>query len=87
MTAFPDGYGGISHSIASAAPLGNGQTYYVATDGSDTNDGSLNAPFKTFQKAAETLQPGDTCIIRGGTYHETLTPRSGEAESPITYKA
>lgn len=44
-------------------------------------------PVQNFSKAAETLQPGDTCIIRGGTYHETLTPRSGEAESPITYKA
>ncbi|MFR5110148.1 MAG: Ig-like domain-containing protein [[Clostridium] leptum] len=87
LTAFLTGMAVFPTSIASAAPLGNGQTYYVATDGSDTNDGSLNAPFKTFQKAAETLQPGDTCIIRGGTYHETLTPRSGEAESPITYKA
>ena len=52
LTAFLTGMAVFPTSIASAAPLGNGQTYYVAADGSDTNDGSLNAPFKTFQKAA-----------------------------------
>ena len=42
LTAFLTGMAVFPTSIASAAPLGNGQTYYVATDGSDTNDGSLN---------------------------------------------
>jgi hypothetical protein len=40
--------------------------YYVATDGSDSNAGTLLAPFATIQHAATVLSPGDTCYIRGG---------------------
>ena len=45
--------------------------------GSDANDGSAGAPWKTLGKASATMQPGDTCVVRGGTYHETLKPGSG----------
>jgi hypothetical protein len=63
-------------------------SYYVATNGSDSNVGSLSAPFKTIQKAANTVQPGDTAYIRGGTYRETITvPRSGTSSKPIAFKA
>ena len=44
------------------------QTYYVATDGSDTNPGTLALPFASLQKANDTVVPGDTVYIRGGTY-------------------
>ena len=74
-------------SAATAASAQDERTYYVAVDGSDENDGTKDAPFKTLTKAAQTLQPGDTCVIGGGTYHETLMPQSGEAGRPITYKA
>ena len=61
--------------------------YYVATTGSDTNPGTASAPFRTIQKAASIMYPGDTCIIRGGTYREQVTPaRSGTAEDPITFQ-
>ena len=34
--------------------------YYVATNGNDTNPGTgTNAPWRTVQKAANTLSPGD----------------------------
>jgi Carbohydrate binding domain./F5/8 type C domain. len=68
---------------ASATPT----TYYVATTGSDSNDGtSLSAPFLTVQKCADVAQAGDTCEIRGGTYRETVTPaNSGRAGAPITF--
>ena len=62
-------------------------TYYVATNGADTNRGTLERPFQTIQKAAETARPGDTVLIRAGTYRETVTPpRSGEAERPISFR-
>ena len=43
--------------------------YFVATDGSDSNAGTLLAPFATIQHAATVLSPGDTCYIRGGNYY------------------
>lgn len=49
-------------------------TYYVATNGVDTNSGaSTNAPWRTIQKAANSLAPGDTAIVRGGVYNESVT--------------
>ncbi len=65
-------------------------TYYVATNGSDSNNGtSTNTPFATPQKAvAATLAPGDTIYIRGGTYalSSKVSPGSskvGAAGNPI----
>lgn len=49
-----------------------GNTYYVATNGNDTNPGSITQPWRTFSKAVSTVSPGDTVYIRGGTYHEIL---------------
>ncbi|MEI6796499.1 MAG: chondroitinase-B domain-containing protein [Methanomassiliicoccales archaeon] len=44
-------------------------------------------PLATIQAAVNKLQPGDTLLIRGGTYRETVTfPRSGTADKPITLK-
>jgi parallel beta-helix repeat protein len=47
--------------------------YYVATNGSDSNNGKdINASFKTIQKAADTAASGDTVYVRGGTYNKCL---------------
>ena len=43
-------------------------TYYVATDGSDTNTGTEDAPFASLAKAQSVAASGDTVLIRGGTY-------------------
>jgi hypothetical protein len=48
-------------------------TYYVATTGNNSNDGSIGSPWLTIQYAANTIQPNDTIIIRSGTYRETIT--------------
>ena len=62
--------------------------YYVAPSGSDANAGTKAAPFQTIQKAADVMQPGDRCLIRAGTYRETVTPaNSGKADAPITFEA
>jgi hypothetical protein len=53
-------------------------TWYVATDGVDTNAGSMIAPFLTIQRAQTSAVGGDTVYIRGGTYVM--------AESQITLK-
>jgi hypothetical protein len=64
-------------------------TYYVATNGVDGNSGSLGAPWATISHATSTLAAGDTVLIRGGTYRETVTiSKSGSSSSkPITYQA
>ena len=62
--------------------------FYVATDGSDTNPGTLEQPFVTIQKAASRMVPGDRCIIRGGLYRETVRPLlSGLPGNPLRFEA
>ncbi len=70
-------------------PVVNASTYYVATNGSDTNPGTLSSPWRTINKAANTLVAGDSVNIRAGTYKEQVTPKnSGNASSGfITYAA
>ena len=48
-------------------------TYYVSTAGRDTYPGTLAHPWRTVQKAANKLLPGDTVLVRGGIYREAVT--------------
>ena len=50
------------------------ETYYIALDGDDSNPGSLQQPWRTITKANNTLQAGDTVLIRAGTYAEVIRP-------------
>jgi len=62
--------------------------YYVATDGLDANPGTTDRPFRTIQKAADAMKPGDTCLVGGGVYRQTVRPkRSGKPGSPIRFAA
>jgi hypothetical protein len=66
-----------------------GQAYYVSPQGSDQNPGTTaSLPFQTVQRAADAMQPGDLCLIRGGVYRETVTlSQSGEPGRPVTFAA
>jgi hypothetical protein len=60
--------------------------YYVSPNGSDSNLGTESKPWRTIQKAANTLQPGNSVMITSGTYYEKVVPKnSGKEGSPITY--
>ena len=63
--------------------------YFVSTRGSDSNSGHAGAPFRTIQKAADVAGPGDTIVVRPGTYiggeRIVYVTRSGTAGSPITF--
>lgn len=65
--------------------------YYVAGNcpqATDANPGTKAAPFKTVGQACAVARPGDTVIVVGGTYRETLRPRqSGAAGRPIRFVA
>jgi hypothetical protein len=73
-------------SAGQLAPQAN--VYYVATTGSDANPGTLTRPWRTIQKATDTLQAGDTVYIRAGTYHERVVLQySGNPDQTITFVA
>ena len=61
---------------------------YVATTGSDSNDGSACHPWATVQYAASLAQPGWTIHVAPGTYDVgagIVNDNSGTANSPIVY--
>jgi hypothetical protein len=71
-----------SVTLTMEAPSRSGVTYYVATTGSDSNAGSLAAPFRTVQHAATIAAAGDTVQVRGGVYNEKVyLSGSGNATS------
>src|SRR5665647_1328264 len=73
-------------SFFSASAAGN--TYYVATNGNDANPGTITQPWRTIQKAVNTVVSGSTIQVRGGTYYESVNfTRSGVSGSPITLSA
>ncbi|MDP4184611.1 MAG: right-handed parallel beta-helix repeat-containing protein [Bacteroidota bacterium] len=62
--------------------------YFVATDGSDSNVGSFQSPFKSINKALNNIVPGDTILVRGGSYYDKVTlTKSGTVDKLITIKA
>ncbi len=76
---------------------------YVANDGDDSNDGSLESPFKSLEKARDYLRkykekeglfPEGNIVVylRGGTYPTLRTftlgaEDAGTAQSPVIYSA
>jgi RNA polymerase sigma factor (sigma-70 family) len=71
-----------------AAPTGVTEAdVYVAPDGSDSNDGSLERPYATVEKAVGAVQPGQTIALRDGSYllaEPVVIEASGEPERRIT---
>ncbi|MEE0945201.1 MAG: right-handed parallel beta-helix repeat-containing protein [Acutalibacteraceae bacterium] len=63
--------------------------YYVSPAGNDLSEGSINAPFKTINHAAQIAVAGDTVKVFGGVYREWVNPKnSGTSEhNRITYEA
>jgi hypothetical protein len=52
--------------------------FCVSGTGSDFNDGSCATPWRTIQKAVDSLSPGQTVLLRAGVYRErVLVTRGG----------
>lgn len=65
-----------------------GKVFHVSIAGSDRSAGTAEAPWRTIQRAADTMGPGDTCVVRRGTYRERVRPaNSGRAGRPIRFVA
>ncbi|MDP2941780.1 MAG: right-handed parallel beta-helix repeat-containing protein [Candidatus Omnitrophota bacterium] len=70
-----------------ATQAAQGAVYYVATTGTDTNPGTQAQPWRTVQKAANTLVAGDICVVNAGSYDERVKAvNSGTADNPITFQ-
>jgi hypothetical protein len=60
-------------ALLNPRPAAAAGTYYVATTGSDsTGTGTASKPWKTIQKAADSVGPGATVLIEPGTYHDAV---------------
>ena len=88
--------------VSSAGAGSPARTFFVAPDGSDDNDGTMESPFATIERAQRTIRQlktngqypdgGVTVMIRGGRY--PMAPGlafdeydSGEPGSPVTWRA
>lgn len=49
----------------------SGHTYFVALWGDDSNSGTFEEPFYSWQRGVEAAQPGDIVYIRGGIWQPT----------------
>lgn len=85
-----------------AGELPAGKYWYIAPAGDDTAAGTLEQPFASLARAQQAVAPGDTVMIRGGTYklnadqiaqqrgifaRAIVLDKSGTREQPITYRA
>lgn len=64
-------------------------TYYVSTLGNDAAAGTGSQPFASIRRAAIAAKPGDTVLVRGGTYapsQQIWIGTSGTKSNRITYK-
>ncbi|KKT16096.1 MAG: Alpha-1,3-galactosidase A, partial [Parcubacteria group bacterium GW2011_GWB1_43_6] len=78
--------------LAQVAPT-SGNVYYVATNGNDGNScaqaKSQSSAKKTFNSVKSCTAPGDTVLVRGGTYQGTWSGMPGGTSwsSSITWKS
>ncbi|MGN6103557.1 MAG: hypothetical protein ACTHU0_00390 [Kofleriaceae bacterium] len=73
----------------STRPLAAGRALYVdGRTGDDAGPGSPARPWKTIGAAISRLAPGDTLVLRGGTYYESVVVNaSGKPGAPITIRS
>ena len=72
----PDG----TEYVSWEQPLTFSKTYYVDNNSAKADDngpGTRERPFRTINKAAQVLQPGERVVIASGTYRECVRPARG----------
>lgn len=62
------------------------ETRHVATTGDDAATGTLTAPWRTIQRAADTVVPGDVVVIHAGSYPGFRVTARGSETAPITFR-
>lgn len=76
-------------TFACAAFGQTNSSFYVATTGNDSSPGTLAAPWRTIQHAADIARAGGTVYVRGGTYEELVSIKSSGNASDgfITFRS
>jgi alpha-N-arabinofuranosidase len=76
-------------AVIAFALTGQGANYYVSVNGSDSNPGTKEMPFRTIQRAADMAQSEDVITVGEGTYRECVNPPLGglSDEQRIVYQA
>ncbi len=81
---------GISPAVpVESDPIPDECTRYASPGGSDSADGSREAPFATAQRLVDTLGPGDTGCLDAGTYHQAILAiqNSGTREQRVVLRS
>jgi hypothetical protein len=68
-------------SIGASADL-YAATYYVSTEGRDSDTGAPDLPWATFAHAFSSMRGGDTLIIKKGIYHQPVVGHYGTGMPP-----
>lgn len=61
----------IASFLACTIAANAGRVFYAATNGSNSNPGTISAPWASWEMANGRLTQGDTLYLRGGTYRST----------------
>ncbi|HEU4364346.1 MAG TPA: right-handed parallel beta-helix repeat-containing protein, partial [Candidatus Krumholzibacteria bacterium] len=61
--------------------------YHVSTSGSDSNAGTSASPWRTLQKAANSVQAGDVVNVAAGTYLGFQVTADGTSANRIVFRA
>ncbi|HEX8234785.1 MAG TPA: right-handed parallel beta-helix repeat-containing protein [Abditibacteriaceae bacterium] len=76
----------IGASQAATSAKVTGRVYHISPTGDDAANGSKAKPWKTIQKAADTMSAGDRVMIAAGVYRErVVAKKSGKEGRPISY--
>ena len=82
-------YGVPARAARADAPAGTPSTYVVDREApgrcGDDLPGTSARPWCTIGRAAGSLRPGDTVVVRRGRYRESVTPPSGSPGAWVTY--
>jgi Right handed beta helix region len=77
----------VGSSLPARLGPSRGRVFYVSQAGSNSNPGTRVRPWRTVQKAINSLKPGQTALVRGGVYYENLVvTRAGTRTKPITLR-
>jgi hypothetical protein len=62
-------------------------TFFVAPGGNNANTGGSDKPWATLQFAVDRIAPGDTILVKSGTYVGARIQKSGQPGAPKVLKA
>src|SRR4051812_27893456 len=67
------------------APIAPSADRFVSPSGNDAADGSSGAPWRTLQRAADAVAPGDTVHVAAGRYAGFSVTHGGTAAARVAF--